>query len=42
MRTEEPGERTAPAKEEFWKEGRAQERKNQKGGKPLVIPEGVG
>ena len=30
MRTEEPGERTGPVKEEFWQKGRAQERKNQK------------
>lgn len=42
MRTEEPGERTAPVEEEFWKEGRGQERKSQQGRKPLVIPEGSG
>jgi len=30
MRTEEPGERTVPVKEEFWRKGRAQERKNRK------------
>ena len=30
MRTEEPGERTVPVKEEFWRKRRAQARKNRK------------